>query len=339
MRSRPACWTRVVRTGNFAGALVCGLFAVASLSCAADHGEAFTDPAKAGPDYQVQGEYAGDLKLSGSPAKYGAQVVALGDSKFDLVLYTGGLPGAGWQRGDAREKAPGKTESSVTTFKTAKWTATIDGQKMKFAGSGGDDLGTLTKTERQSPTLGEKPPAGAVVLFDGSNADEWKGGKIVDGNLLLAGTVSKPTFEDFRLHLEFRTPFVPKARGQGRGNSGMYLQNRYEVQVLDSFGLEGENNECGGVYQQAKPIVNMCLPPLVWQTYDVDFTAARWENGKKVKNARVTVKQNGVTIHDDLELKGATPGGIGEGPDPAGIQLQAHGNPVTYRNIWVVKKG
>ena len=117
------------------------------------------------------------------------------------------------------------------------------------------------------------------------------------------------------------------------------MQNRYELQVLDSFGLEGENNECGGFYQIKEPAVNMCFPPLAWQTYDVDFTAARFEGDKKVKNARVTIKHNGVTIYEDFELPNLTPGGAPHGaPGKGPFQLQAHGNPVTYRNIWVVEK-
>jgi hypothetical protein len=146
-------------------------------------------------------------------------------------------------------------------------------------------------------------------------------------------------FGDHQLHLEFRLPFMPYARGQGRGNSGMYVQGRYECQILDSFGLDGANNECGGIYKIAKPNVNMCLPPLVWQTYDVDFTAARYDDaGKKIKNARVTILHNGVKIHDDLELPNGTPGKHPEGPGPDILYLQGHGNPVVFRNIWVVNK-
>ncbi len=131
----------------------------------------------------------------------------------------------------------------------------------------------------------------------------------------------------------------PDARGQGRGNSGFYQVDHYEVQVLDSFGLDGKNNECGGIYTKLSPKVNMCLPPLAWQTYDVDFTnAVRDESGKKVKNARITLKHNGVVIHDDMEITGPT-GGHRSDPEgtPGPIKLQGHGNPLQFRNIWIVE--
>lgn len=112
--------------------------------------------------------------------------------------------------------------------------------------------------------------------------------------------------------------------------------------MLDSFGLSGEQNECGGLYSVKKPDLNMCLPPLSWQTYDVDYTAAKYDDGGKlVKNPRVTIRHNGVIIHDDVELPGernTTAAPIGAGPQPGPVYLQDHGNPVRYRNIWVVEK-
>ncbi len=328
MRNRLECFLGVL--------LSC---AAAGLAVAAD-GDAFTDPAKAGPDFAVQGEYKGDLQLDGKATPIGVQVIAEGDGGFEAVVYTGGLPGAGWKRGDKREKAKGKTEGGSTSFKSDKWLATIADGNMSFTNSGGDKLGTLAKTDRVSPTMGEKTPAGAVVLFDGTNTDQLPGAKMTDDHLLLAGAMSKPEFQDFRAHIEFRLPFMPKARGQGRGNSGVYLQNRYECQVLDSFGLEGENNECGGFYTLASPAVNMCLPPLAWQTYDIDFVAARFDDKKeKTSNAKVTVKHNGVTIHDNYELPKLCPGGASqEFPGRGPFQLQFHGNPVVFRNFWVVEK-
>ncbi len=200
----------------------------------------------------------------------------------------------------------------------------------------------------------------AKALFDvafppESGGGEWKNlskppldpgcqWQLVEGGAMevVAGSgsvVSRHPFQDHKLHVEFRTPYMADARGQGRGNSGVYVQARYEVQVLDSYGLEGLDNECGGIYKIARPLVNMCAPPLQWQTYDITFRAARYDAaGKKTENARITVLHNGVAIHDDLELPDATPGGLsGEMPEPGGLLFQDHGNPVQFRNIWAVE--
>ncbi len=293
--------------------------------------ETFTDPAHAGPDYSSQGEYKNDWG--------GAQVIALGDDKFRLVTYHGGLPGAGWDK-EAKQEISGQREGDKIIFTGAnKYRAELAAGKITIRSEAGGPW-TMTKTERKSPTLGAKPPAGAIVLFDGHNADAWKGGRMDERGLLQSGTISKQKFTNFTLHIEFLLPFKPHGRGQDRGNSGVYLLDRYECQVLDSFGLNGENNECGGFYQQAKPAVNMCFPPLTWQTYDFEVAAATFnDEGTKTKNTVVSVKHNGVVIHDKLELKSETPGGgMKEVADGGGIQLQGHGNPVFYRNIWIVPK-
>lgn len=151
--------------------------------------------------------------------------------------------------------------------------------------------------------------------------------------------VTKKKFTDFNLHLEFRTPFMPEARGQSRGNSGVYLQGRYEIQILDSYGLEGRDNECGGIYTVAAPLVNMCAPPMQWQTYDVNFHAPRFDNASnKTKDALVTVMHNGVNIICQKKIRGPTAVALDSNvTQPGGVYLQDHGNPVQFRNIWLVE--
>ncbi|MBM4004693.1 MAG: DUF1080 domain-containing protein [Planctomycetes bacterium] len=299
-------------------------------------GDAITDPAKGGIDFTIQGEYVG----RGGNQEWGAQVIAHGDGNFSVVGFKGGLPGAGWMRGDETRRAKGKLEGNSAVLNGDDFTLVVANGVMAVKDTSGNALGELKKVERKSPTLGAKPPAGAVVLFDGTSADQFENGKLVEGNLLGAtNCASKQKLGNHRLHIEFRTPFMPKATGQGRGNSGVYIQGRYECQVLDSFGLDGKNNECGGIYSQKEPAVNMCLPPLSWQTYDIDFTAAKYDSsGKKAANARVSIKHNGVSIYENLEIATETPGFHKEGPGPDSLFLQDHGNPVVFRNIWVVEK-
>ncbi len=331
---------------------------------AADKPAAVTDAAQADADYKLQGEYTGQFDLGdGVEQSFGMQMIALGGGKFHLVAYIGGLPGAGWD-GFTKLESDGEAKDGVVEVSANEGTAILKDGVVTVRTADGNTLGTLTKCDRTSDTLGAAPPAGAVVLFDGSSAAEWNGASLTPDKLLATlgsshGAVTKRKFQDFTLHLEFRTPYMPAASGQARGNSGVYLQNRYECQVLDSFGLEGLDNECGGFYQIQKPNVNMCLPPLAWQTYDIEFTAARWgdvpetdDKGQpvlgtdgqpktkhgKTRNATVTVKHNGVPIHENFELPNFTPGGEpGESEQPGPLMLQNHGNPVHYRNIWVVE--
>jgi hypothetical protein len=275
--------------------------------------DVFTSAAEAGPDYAIQGEYEGTVGKD----KAGAQVFALGDGKFDVYFLTGGLPGAGWDT-KGRTKIEAKTDSGKTNLVNKTWKGEIANGVLKGTGPDAAPF-ELKKVERKSKTLGDKPPQGAIVLFDGSSADEWKNGKIVETNLLNCGTDSKKGIGTGKLHVEFRTPFQPKARGQGRGNSGVFVQG-VEIQVLDSFALEGKADECGAFYGKSKPAVNMCLPPLSWQTYDVEMK-------EKDGNIVATVWHNGVLVHENFVLK--------KGPiKPATINLQNHGNPVHYRNIW-----
>ncbi len=289
--------------------------------------EAFTSAEKAGRDFTIQGEYRGQSTKLG---KLGVQVTAQGDGKFEVHLLRGGLPGDGWS-GDTRIRVPlnGLMSFDEQVISKGKLTLPTTGEAL-----------SLDQVIRESPTLGMKPPSGAKLLFDGTSADQWDKGKLVEGNLLKWGTTSKDKFNDCTIHLEFRLPFMPRARGQERANSGVYVQGRYEVQILDSFGLAGKDNECGGIYTMSAPKVNMCYPPLSWQTYDIDFVAAKFDGaGKKTSDAVLTVRHNGVVIQDNVKVPGPTGGSLSkESAEPGPIHLQDHGDPVVFRNIWVLPK-
>ncbi len=303
------------------------------------------DPAEAKDsfDFIHQGEYEGTLTESGKAAKAGMRLVAQGGGKFMGKVYKGGLPGAGAAAGKPAFTFTGARAGDRVVCGAANLKVEgADGTLTVHATGDAPADGEFQKVARTSPTMGARPPAGAVVLFAKAGDEaNWAGGKLTklsDGEFLGVGGKTKAAFAGFTAHAEFRLPWMPDARGQGRGNSGFYLQDRYEIQILDSFGLTGENNECGGVYTLHKPTVNMCLPPLVWQTYDITFSPAEFAtDGKKTASARLTLKHNGVTVHDDVELSKATGGGQPEKPTPGPIQLQNHGNPVVFRNVWVVE--
>ena len=327
---------------SLSAALACGLVAPVS-SPAADSPKnivAITiDEAKKDPDFAIQGEYEGDLGNQDGKAKWGLQVIALGEGKFHAVAYSGGLPGAGWDK-EKKVEVDGSSKDGVVTFSGEHGSAAIKNGVAVITSPKNELLGEMKKVERKSPTLGKKAPEGSVVLFDGKSGEAFTDPKkFVDG-LMSQGIASKQKFQDFSLHLEFLLSYMPAARGQGRANSGCYMQGRYEVQILDSFGLSGEHNECGGVYTINKPDVNMCLPPLQWQTYDVEYTAAKFDaDGKKTGNARITVLHNGVKIQNNTELpKATTASPLQEGAEPGPIYLQDHGNPIRFRNIWLVEK-
>jgi hypothetical protein len=310
-------------------------------------------------DFKIQGEYTGD--------HIGAQIIALNKGTFQAVVLPGGLPGAGWD-GKNKILLTGKLDGTSAKFEPASgkrkylaqspeefsatskfppeghkdYTGTADGSKFSIQTQDGKSV-ELKKTTRTSESMGAKPPEGAIVLFDGSNKDAWSGGRIDDKTKFLntdgQDVKTKQNFNNYPAHIEFMLPYRPEGRGQGRGNSGFYQVLMYEVQVLDSFGLDGKDNECGGVYTKKAPTVNMCLPPLTWQTYDAEFTNAVAEGGKVTKKARLTLKHNGVVVHDNIEINGKT-GGARNDPEgtPGPFLLQGHGNPLQYRNIWVVEK-
>ena len=214
---------------------------------------------------------------------------------------------------------------------------------------GPDEQGTfeMSKVFKKSPTLGAKATEGAVVLFDGKDLSKWvtKDGKpnpwkIVDGAMeIVPGTAdirTKDDFGDFKLHLEFCVPVMEAARGQGRGNSGLFMPgNCEEVQILDSFGFETSKGSCGALYDQKPPDVNASLPPGEWQTYDITCLIPRFDkDGNMTQNTILTVRHNGVLIHDKFPAKRQT--GRRHGEDFRGILIQDHGNKARFRNIWIV---
>lgn len=196
------------------------------------------------------------------------------------------------------------------------------------------------------PGSATKAPSDAIVLFDGKDLSAFNDGDawtVKDGyaEVKRKSIKTKQSFGDCQLHLEFATPEKVKGRGQGRGNSGVYFMGKYEVQILDSFKNKTYfDGQCGAVYKQQPPTVNACRGPGQWQTYDIIFTAPRFNEDDSVKSpAYVTVLQNGVLIHNHFELTGGTfwnqKPHYEKHPDKLPISIQNHRNPVRFRNIWV----
>jgi hypothetical protein len=196
------------------------------------------------------------------------------------------------------------------------------------------------------------PPSDAIVLFDGKDMSGWTGADdwaVKDGVVTVnpqspeknAMATSKQSFGDCQLHVEWAEPDVVKGSGQGRGNSGVFLMSRYEVQILDSYhNPTYYDGQCGAIYKQYPPLVNACRKPGEWQTYDIIFEAPWFdERGKLTKPAYVTVMQNGVLVQNHSEIKGSTswdhPPAYENQPTKAPLQLQNHGNPVRFRNLWI----
>lgn len=234
--------------------------------------------------------------------------------------------------------------------------ASSSGTGSKISGSVRDGVFTMVsaakekqvmkRVDRVSPTLGQKPPSGArVLLAQGEGPPSLKAWNNQNWERLAGGVIrvgkgdlkSRRSFGDIQLHLEFMTPYMGWAWGQGRGNSGVYFQDRYEVQILDSFGLIPQMGDCGSIYGVAVTAKNVCRPPEQWQTYDITFRAPRFSQKLMTEAPRVTVRHNGILIHEDQEIPGPTGAGASGNVPKAPLRLQDHGNPVKFRNIWVLE--
>jgi len=285
-----------------------------------------------------------------------AQVIAMGKDMYNINLLS---------KFDTREAKLGvltgpaeKLVGAPVTggkYKNSKWSGVLTEKGLTgqvVTGSVKESF-SLKRVMRLSHRLGAKPPTGATVLLSSETRDLSEtftkgGGKPCGWKLLKGGVMqcvprggsalTKKKFGSVHLHAEFQTVFMPEAKGQGRSNSGLYIQNRYECQVLDSYGLKGAANECGGMYRTVEPRVNMCAPPGQWQSYDIFFRAPKFDasGAKQIEGAHISVVHNGVLIHNDIVLnKGTGMGGRRKPIASEFLLLQDHGNPVKFRNIWV----
>jgi hypothetical protein len=319
----------------------------ATLSCWAAARPIAEEPAD-----NIMGDYVGTYKAPTTEAgqrsfEGDAKVIAQGGGKYRVVL-TVHDDSAPHLTVVLAGSAEGDSLALVGQGAQAEWKGQVEGGKTLIAESAAGKF-DLKFTLRHSPTEGLKPPTNAIVLLPyaegkAPSLDEWTGGAwkaMDDGSVMVNGgdTRTKRKLGDFQMHAEFRIPLEPAGRGQDRGNSGFYIHDIYELQVLDSYGLPLANNECGAIYTQVAPRTNACFPPKSWQTYDITFHAARVdETGKKIKNATLTVIQNGVKVQDETNISGPTGAAKGK-PEvaTAALRLQDHSHPVRFRNMWLVE--
>lgn len=303
-------------------------------------GPVHLEPPKNDLSYLLMGEFAGEVTAGdGKTETIGLQIRPLGKGEFEAISYVGGLPG---QENHKPEATPmiGRLSGDFLVLSGGPWAVFADQDHCTLISRSGDKVGKLDRVVRRSPTLAAKAPEGAIILFDGSDTDQFVNGQMTEDGLLIEGTDFKPMHQDFDLHLEYRLPYMPEARDQGRGNSGVYIQGRYECQILDSFGVTPVFNGAGSLYRYRAPAMNMSLPPLVWQTYDIRFTAPRWAaDGTKIRNARITSWLNGEIVQNDVELENKTGAGQEETPTLLPTKLQNHTDPIRFRNIWIIDRG
>lgn len=302
-------------------------------------------------EIELQGNFEGSATSpTGETMPLTAQIVALGQGKHVAKIIVGDATV------EVKGMTKGKPEDGLCLYEETidlgadvgkvKVSGKVENKVFSGTAEGSDGIHkfSLNRVEKGSPTLGQKAPEGAIVLQDGTNMNAWIQEPYWDvrnGVMNMSGNSirTKEEFPSVQLHLEFKTPFMPSAEpgSQQRGNSGVYVMGRYEVQVLDSFTDEPKDNLCGGIYQKAVPTTKACLPPEEWQTYDIEFHAPKFDaSGAKTADAVITVKHNGITIHNNVKLPSPTPGGVSDQEAPKGVlMLQDHHDRVEYRNIWL----
>ena len=210
-------------------------------------GPALTEPPKDDLNYLFMGEFVGEIKGDdGETQRLGLQIRPVGKDQFDAVSFVGGLPGQ-----DDHETTPvrmiGQRNEDFLVLSGGPWAIFVEQDACTLLSRQGEKIGRLERIHRTSPTLGARPPQDAVVLFDGSSTDQFSKAEMTEDGLLKEGADVKPMFQDFNLHAEFRLPYMPEASDQQRGNSGLYLQSRYECQILDSFTQDPVFNGCGAL--------------------------------------------------------------------------------------------
>ncbi|MCX5670331.1 MAG: DUF1080 domain-containing protein [Planctomycetota bacterium] len=316
--------------------------ALCAVACLGFAGAAF---AAAPQEQDVQGIYEGACKDAKGEHKMEARVIAWGKGTYKVFVRQPIEEGK-----VAKVELSGKTEGDAVSFEgkagDVEWSAAYADGAIKGTCGEGCKL-ELKRVVRESPTLGAKPPEGAIILLDGKNFNEVTCPKNKDGTdqewkpvegggiqVPKGGMTAKRQFDgSLKLHVEFKIPYMPNERDQCSGNSGEYLPNGEEIQVLDSFGSPSyPGGGCGGLYAYKNPdafdqFSLASLPPLQWQTYDVEYHVQK-QDGKPTGKPRVTVYHNGIKIHDNAELRKDARAG--------GFHFQDHGNPVHYRNIWVL---
>ena len=305
-----------------------------------EKGPAYTSPPAKDMSYPLMGEFMGSVTSDdGKKQVVGLQIRSIGNDQFDAVAYYGGLPGQPKFNAEPIQMI-GKRSGKFVVLSGGPWAIFVENNQCRLVDLKGKSRGQLKRVKRKSPTLYSPAPEGAVILFDGTGTDQFTTAEMTGDELLMEGADVKPMFQYLNLHVEFRLPYMPYADGQQRGNSGLYLQSRYECQVLDSFALIPKIDGLGALYRFRPPAIHMCFPPLVWQTYDVQFTAPRWNaDGTKARNATITSWVNGVKVQDNVSLPNKTGAGKTEEPLLLPTRFQNHGDPVRFRNIWVVDRG